>query len=184
MSFYRSPSSKQAYNWREREAEAKRKATEEQTKKGMQMTTQNFPSLGGVVNTKEVAIGTQYSKLAKDWAIDTEVLRKKESDAKFREAIDRREVRFRRQESRGPQERYDYDYEYTEDVASGPIYRSTVMSDELGWTQISRKTKKIEREMTIDELDERAMEDDEQDNSGYEHNAHMFDSNRHDHDRV
>lgn len=182
MSFYRSPSGKQPYNWREREAEAKRKAAEEQTKKGMQMTTQNFPSLGGAANTKEVTIGTQYSKLAQDWAIDTEVRRKKESDAKFREATDRREVRFRRQESRGREERYEYEYE--EDVASGPTYRSTVINDELGWAQISRKTKKTTREMTADELDDRAMEDDDQDNSGYEHNAHMFDSNRHDHDRV
>lgn len=52
-----------------------------------------------------------------------------------------------------------------------------------GWTEVRRTKRKFKRELTLEEMDarERALETKQEDG---EFNTQLFESNRHDHDRV
>jgi hypothetical protein len=52
-----------------------------------------------------------------------------------------------------------------------------------GWTEVRRTKRKVKRELTLEEMDarERALETKQEDG---EFNTQLFESNRHDHDRV
>jgi len=57
--------------------------------------------------------------------------------------------------------------------------------DEGGWIEVKRKIRKVQRELTVDEMDarERRLQALNEATDG-EFNGELFDSKRHDHDRV
>ena len=57
--------------------------------------------------------------------------------------------------------------------------------DEGGWTEVKRKIRKVKAELTVDEMDarERRLQALNEATDG-EFNGELFDSKRHDHDRV
>lgn len=185
MSNYYRPPQRQAYNWREREAEAARKAAEEEQRKKNAMNETNFPSLS-TARPMEAQGGNQFAKLAEKWAVDVEVDRRMDAHKKFQQASDRIEVLAPRFHQRSRYARHDDEYE--EELAPSPIEVSrelSVLDDDVGWAEVKHRTYKPKREMTIDEMDERdrrlALEADTRHD---EFNGELFDSKRHDHDRV
>lgn len=58
-------------------------------------------------------------------------------------------------------------------------------SDTEGWTEVSRKARKIKRDLTIEEMDIREAEYEETNEGATEDfNGNLFETNRHDHHRV
>ena len=182
MSQYYRPSQKQAYNWREREAEAKRKSAEEEQRKKNVMNESNFPTLS-TARPVQVATGNKYATLAQQWAVDDKVDKQLESYKKFSEAADKRGTeRFMTHKTHHM--RYErHEEEYEEDIATGPSYRMEAL-DDSGWNEVKRKTYKGPRDMTVEELDEKARRLTHANENSTEFNAHLLESDRHDHHRV
>jgi hypothetical protein len=182
MSQYYRPPQRQAYNWREREAEATRKAAEEEQRKKNVMNETNFPTLS-TARPLEAPSGNKFAKLAEKWAVDAEVERRMDAHKKFQQAADRIQVVAPRSYTRSQYERYDDDYE--EDLPPEASEHRSVLDDDVGWSEVRRKTPKPKRELTIEEMDERdrrlALEAEAR---ADEFNGELFDSKRHDHDRV
>jgi len=181
MSSYRPPHQRRNV-WPDREAEkreAVRKAEEEIRKKN-EMNETNFPSLSTArpMNRRDALGGNQYAQLAQNWAVDDEVNRRMAEYKKFQEAADRTRIAARHAQ-RSRHERLDDDFD-DEDLAPGP-QQASMFDDDAGWTEVKRKTYKPKRELTVEEMDER---DRLQEEENTEFNAHLFESNRHDHDRV
>ena len=61
---------------------------------------------------------------------------------------------------------------------------TTGIEDDVGWTEVKRKSYKTKRELTVDEMDERERVRQEEERREDDFNGHLFESNRHDHDRV
>ena len=55
--------------------------------------------------------------------------------------------------------------------------------DDVGWTEVRRTKRKFKRELTVEEMDARERQRETQQEDG-EFNTQLFESNRHDHDRV
>ena len=180
MSSYRPPFRR--YPDRDAEKrEAARKAEAEQ-KRNLEMNAANFPTLSTARPLSDVS-GNKFAKLAQQWAVEDEVDRRMTDYKKQQQAADRRDKeeimshRMRRQYARHDQH---------EELAPLPeeVTRSNLgIEDDVGWTQPKRKSYKPKRELTVDELDARARQDDE-DGREDDFNGHLFESNRHDHDRV
>lgn len=178
MSNYYRPPQKQAYNWREREAEAARKAAEEEQRRKTVMNETNFPSLT-TMRTQGAVKGNQYAQLAQKWAVDAEVDRRMEEYKKFREASDRIEV-MRRRSHESRYERHDDEYE--EDMEETPRPARSFLDDDAGWSEVKGRVYKGPRERSVEEMDRMVQERQEQEDM--EFNGELFESNRHDHDRV
>lgn len=162
------------------------KPTAEDESKKYAKTEQNFPSLSARAQTsaRGAPSGNKYAQLAQQWAVDDEVSRQMEAYKKDKEERERREREsmfvFRQRQREGS--RFDnYEEEYDEDV-SAPSYRDPALDDE-GWTTIDRKSRKEKRELTVEEMDRLQAEQDRKEDD-FELNGHLFESNRHDHDRV
>jgi tRNA nucleotidyltransferase (CCA-adding enzyme) len=54
--------------------------------------------------------------------------------------------------------------------------------DDVGWTEVRRTKRKVKRELTLEEMDARERGREAQEDG--EFNTQLFESNRHDHDRV
>jgi hypothetical protein len=52
-----------------------------------------------------------------------------------------------------------------------------------GWTEVRRTKRKFKRELTVEEMDARERQRETKQDDG-EFNTQLFESNRHDHDRV
>lgn len=189
MSSYRPPYRRNV--WPDREAEkreAARKAEEEQ-KRRMEMNENNFPTLSTArpMNQRDAMDGNQFAKLAQQWAIDDAVDRRMAEYKKFQEAADRndRERIMSRHVQRSRYERHD-DEQDEEELAPlpQPPQTNTGIEDDVGWTEVKRKTRKPKRELTVEEMDERERIRQQEERRDDEFNGHLFDSNRHDHDRV
>lgn len=186
MSSYRPPYRR--YPDREAEKrEAARKA-EEETKRKTEMNDANFPTLVSArvqTSARGAPAGNKYARLAEKWAVDDEVDRRLEEYKKAQEERKRRETENTfvfRQHQRERESRFEYyQEEYDEDV-SAPSYRPVGLDDE-GWTTIDRKTRKEKRDLTVEEMDRMQAEQDRKEED-FELNGHLFESNRHDHDRV
>ena len=181
MSSYRPPHRR---TWPDREAEkreAARKAEEEQ-KRRTEMNATNFPSLSTARPTTAVS-GNKYARLAERWAVDEEVDRRMAEYKRLQEEADRRDAeRFAsRHTQRTRYARHDEEYDQ-EDLAPTPSAAAAGFEDDAGWTEVKRKTRKPKRELTVEEMDE--LDRKRQEEANTEFNAHLFDSNRHDHDRV
>jgi hypothetical protein len=181
MSSYRPPYQRRNV-WPDREAEkreAARKAEEEIRKKN-EMNETNFPSLSTARPVKK-ASGTEFAQLAQNWAINDAVDRRMAEYKKFQEAADRTRIATRHAQ-RTRHERLDDEFD-EEELAPEPraAGSSSVFDDDAGWTEVKHKSYKPKRELTVEEMDER---DRRQEEENTEFNAHLFESNRHDHDRV
>ena len=174
MSSYRPPHRRFA-----REAEESRKIEQEQKQS-------NFPSLTNrPVNSREAMSGNKYAQLAQKWAIDEEVDRRMAEYKRLQEEADRRDVEriANRHAQRTRHARHDEEYDEEELApAATPVASTGGFGDDVGWTEVKRKTHKPKRELTVEEMDE--LERKRQEEDATEFNAHLFDSNRHDHDKV
>lgn len=178
MSNYYRPPQKQAYNWREREAESARKAAEEEQRKKNVMNENNFPTLT-TVRPQGTVKGNQYAQLAQKWAIDAEVDKRMEDYKKFREASDRIAV----MHSHSRESRYERHEEYyEEDMEDQPKPARSFLDDDAGWSEVRGKSYKPPREKSVEEMDRMVQERQEQEDM--EFNGELFDSNRHDHHKV
>ena len=70
-------------------------------------------------------------------------------------------------------------------VSPTPTVKRPQDDDEGGWIEVKRKIRKVDRELTVDEMDarERRLQALNEATDG-EFNGELFDSKRHDHDRV
>jgi hypothetical protein len=57
------------------------------------------------------------------------------------------------------------------------------LQDDVGWTEVRRTKRKFKRELTVEEMDARERQRETKQDDG-EFNTQLFESNRHDHDRV
>ena len=57
------------------------------------------------------------------------------------------------------------------------------VQDDIGWTEVRRTKRKFKRELTVEEMDARERQRETKQDDG-EFNTQLFESNRHDHDRV
>ena len=185
MSNYYRPPQRQAYNWREREAEAARKTAEEELRKKNVMNETNFPTLS-TARPMEAPSGNKFAMLAQKWAVDEEVERRVDAHKKFQQAVDRMDMIPSRSHQRSRYERHDD--EYDEELAPSfvdPNRARSVLDDDVGWAEVKRKTFKPKRELTIEEMDERERRLNlESEGHHDDFNGDLFDSKRHDHDRV
>ena len=187
MSSYRHPYRRNA--WPDRDAEkreAARKAEEETRKKNV-MNETNFPTLSTARPVVQ-PVGNQYASLAEKWAVDDQVDKRVTESKKIQESADRRDVeRIVTRHTRFRYERHDDEYD-DEELAPEPRQVPTGVGlgieNDVGWAEVKRKAYKPKRELTIDELDERARLQDENDRPEHDFNGDLFESNRHDHDRV
>lgn len=184
MSSYRPPYRRNA--WPDREAEkreAERLAAEEQRRR-MVMNESNFPSIASARPIQRQG-GNQYAKLAQQWAVDAEVDRRMEEYKKFQESVDRNE-QLRIRSHHAQRTRYErHDDEYEEELAPETTPASqSVLEDSAGWTEVRKKTRKPKRELTVEEMDELDRQRQQAEVANDEFNGHLFESNRHDHDRV
>jgi hypothetical protein len=190
MSSYRPPYRRNV--WPDREAEKREAArrAEEEERRMLQMNDTNFPSLTAtapavtghnrydVLSETRQTGGNQYAQLAQRWAVDAEADRRMEEYRRFQEAADRNNSeRIHRLRTQSRYERHDTEYD-DEEITPGPVETS----DDSGWSEVHRKSRKPRRELTVDEMD--AMEERRRQDEDNEFNAHLFDSNRHDHDKV
>ena len=155
------------------------------------MNETNFPSLSTAhpINTRDAQDGNRFAQLAEKWATDAEVDRRIEQHKKFQEATERqythRVLASRNHSNRSRYERHDDEYD-EEDLAPLPqtTAQSSLLEDDVGWTEVrNKKTYKPKRELTIEEMDERERRANAEAVND-EFNGHLFESNRHDHDRV
>lgn len=185
MSNHYRPPQRQAYNWREREAEAARKTAEEEQRKKNVMNETNFPTLS-TAHPVEAPSGNKFAKLAEKWAVDAEVERRMDAHKKFQQAADRLDVIPNMNYQRQRYERHDEDYEeeLAPSFASASRSRS-VLDDDAGWSEVRHKTYKPKRERTIEEMDDHDRRLNlEAEARADDFNGDLFDSKRHDHDRV
>lgn len=70
-------------------------------------------------------------------------------------------------------------------ISPTPTLKRPQEDDESGWIEVKRKVRKVDRELTVDEMDarERRLQALNEATDG-EFNGELFDSKRHDHDRV
>lgn len=182
MSSYRPPHQRKQQYWSDRDAqrEAERKAAEEEQRRKTVMNETNYPTLS-TARPQQAPKGNQYAKLAEQWAVDAEVDRRMAQYKKIQEAADRHNTqRIANRHSQFHSREARHDEYYEEEMASEPVARS-VLDDDAGWTEVKRKVRRGRRELTDEELE--AL-DKRQDEDMEEFNSHLFDSNRHDHDRV
>lgn len=189
MSYYRSSYRKNI--WPDREAEkreAARKAEEEQRRR-MEMNDTNFPTLSTAhpMNQRGAFVGNQFAKLAQQWAVDDEVDRRMAEHRKFQESTERNDRerimshRMRRHNARHDE---DQDEEELAPLPSIPEHSILGIENDVGWTEVKRKTHKPRRDLTIEEMDERERIRTEDERREDDFNGHLFESNRHDHHRV
>jgi hypothetical protein len=57
------------------------------------------------------------------------------------------------------------------------------VQDDIGWTEVRRTKRKFKHELTVEEMDARERQRETKQDDG-EFNTQLFESNRHDHDRV
>jgi hypothetical protein len=183
MSSYNPPHRRQQQYWNSRDAqrEAERRAAEEEQRRKTVMNETNYPTLTAArpMNQRDALPGRQFAKLAEQWAVDAEVDRRLQDYRKLQEAVERTNAeRIANRHAQHTREARHDEY-YEEELASEPVSRS-VLDDDAGWTEVKRKTRKPRRELT----DEEMLAMDHKQEETEEFNSHLFDSNRHDHDRV
>lgn len=130
----------------------------------------------------------EYAKLAEKWAVDDEVDRRMAEYKRLQEEADRRDAEriAARHAQRTRYARHDEEYDEEELAPTPkPAAGGSAFGDDEGWTEVKKKTRKPKRELTVEEMDERdRLREQAEKTSGEEFNGHLFDSNRHDHDRV
>lgn len=184
MSSYR-PNYKSG-SWHDRNKEAERKAKEEAERKKTELTDTNFPTLVGTARPITAVGGTHFADLAEKWNMDAEVDKRMEAyrrDKAMRASREtERVMAFHHRRAYG-EDYYEAPVESTYSAPSlGPARNQP---DADGWIEVSRKVRKPKRDLTIEEMEARDAElDDHSDTNPDDFNGNLFESNRHDHDRV
>lgn len=184
--------SRARYSYRERAEWLANKQKHDELKaetKKMENTEANFPTLSTahpVVRHLVIPPGG-FADLAKKWATSDEDTRKKDAarQSRFEESeYDTAIFPIRRY---APNREPGYVCDYEEETPSAPAPDSDLNREEdRGWTVVqNHKTRKPKRELTIDEMDERERRlGGSGGDADYEFNGELYESNRHDHDRV
>lgn len=174
---------------RRRSADAEKKAKDDAAKKASDISNVvSYPALGGgMVNRAAVAPGmNSFAELASQWKSDENSVRERRAQESREKDMFRRkreydnmledQSSFLWNRQRREQDGSDY---VEEEYQQQP--RSNV--DAEGWGEVSNfKTRKPRRELTVEELDEKYAEYEEDVNNDDAHNEHLFDvSHRHDH---
>ena len=183
--------------WRQREEqqkrqqEAERRAKEEADKKAADLKSEmNYPSLGGP-RPKATSLGkNSFAALANDtpqkkepvFANLAKTWKKEDDETRERERLRRLQSERDRFSSEGifiyrPKQSGYGGYAEPEEEEEEEMTRSNVDD----WQEVSHKTYKPKRELTLAELDERARQMEEENEDEYEFNNHLFDNNKHDH---
>jgi hypothetical protein len=193
---YRQPRPEERY-WRQREEEqkrqqeAERRAKEEAERKAADIKSEvNYPSLGGP-RPKTTGLGKNsfaalneeskpkpsdtFAKLAKTW-------KKEDDETRERERLRRLQSQREKFSSEGifiyrPKNQGYGGYADPEEEEQEENTRSGLDD----WQEVSHKTYKPKRELTLEELDARARQIEEENEDEYEFNNHLFDNNKHDH---
>ncbi len=168
----------QKTSWRDREAARKAQQEDDERRKKTEVTETNFPTLSTAKPT-QAAAGSVFAQLATKWAAD--------------EDTDRRMAEYRRQKEESERRQYESFYrvrrlsrDEDDDEEEAPAPAPTpapVDDEESGWIEVKRKVRKPKRELTIAEMEARDRQRDAEEQEA-EFNAHLYESGRHDHDRV
>jgi hypothetical protein len=169
--------------WRAKEA----KAAEEVARKKTELTEANFPTLVDTARPLTAVGGNHFAELAEKWNMDEEVNKKMEAYRRDKAARAARET----EHIMAFHHRRTYGEDYYEAPVESPTYSAPASTaprnqpDSDGWVEVSRKVRKPKRELTIAEMEARdANLDDDSETNPDDFNGNLFESNRHDHDRV
>lgn len=181
----------QKSTWREREAERKRMAEEEERKKKIEVTEENFPTFVADNRVEKAVSGSKYASLAQNWADHEESERRIQEYRRNRKESERRQfesfysIRSSRRSDYDRGSRYeDYEEEDTFSPAVGAGQGGSQVEDEdAGWTEVKRKTRKPKRDLSIAEMEHRERER-QSDEDNDEFNADLYESDRHEHYKV
>ncbi len=174
---------------RKRQQDAERRAKEQAEKKAADLNSEtNYPSLGGprpkttglgknsfAVLANEIVSKPEpvFAKLAKSWKKEDDETREIERLRRLQTERNKFSTEgifiYRQRQSEYSDTEYDADEE------------ENTRSNIDDWQDVSRKTYKPKRELTLHELDERARQMDEDNEGEYEINNHLFDNNKHEH---
>ncbi len=167
-------------SWRDREAARKAQQEEAERRKKTEVTEANFPTFSTAKPT-QAAAGSVFAQLASKWATD--------------EQMDKQIAEYRRQKEESERRQYESFYrvrrfsrdenEEDEEEAPAPAPPPAPAEDEdSGWIEVKpRKVRKPKRELSIAEMEARDRQRDAEEQEA-EFNAHLYESGRHDHDRV
>lgn len=175
-------------SWRAREQARKAAADDAERRKTTEVTETNFPTLITAQPVKQaVTVFDQgFASLAQQWAKDEENDRRLDAYRKSQAESERRQyeslyrIRAPRNESRRDWSDEDED---TPAPAPAPVAAGAGDDEESGWIEVKRKVRKPKRELSIAEMEARDRQR-EAEEEHVEFNAELYESGRHDHDRV
>lgn len=169
-------------SWRDREAARKAQQEEAERRKKTEVNETNFPTFSTAKPT-QAAAGSVFAQLASKWATDEQMDKQIAEYRRQKEESERRQYESFYRVRRLSRDDEEEDEEETQAPAPAPP-PAPVEDDESGWIEVKpRKVRKPKRELSIAEMEarDRQREAEEQD---AEFNAHLYESGRHDHDRV
>jgi len=173
-------------SWREREAARRVAAEDAERRKKTEVNAANFPNLSSAQPMQREAVaGSMFAQLADKWAKDEDSERRIAEYRKSRDESERRQYDafYRVSSSRRTYDRCDEE-EYEEEApAPSPAAAGAAEDDDSGWVEVKRKVRKPKRELSIAEMEARDRQRDAEEEQ-QEFNAHLYESGRHDHDRV
>jgi len=168
----------------EAQAAAEAAAAAEEQKQHMENTESNFPTLSTAhpVSTQRAPNG--FANLARDWATSEQQVPPPRATTAEAAVLSKIMPYIPRPIfPTHTATRYHSDWNRDEEDESMPAH-TELNEEDRGWTVVqNRKTRKIKRELTIDEMDarERALGDGGDDDGDYQINDDLYESNRHDH---
>lgn len=173
--------------WRVREMARKAAAEEEERRKKTEVNATNFPALSSATPVQTTLVtGTGFAELASKWAKDEETDRQMFEYRKSQAEAERRQYEslYRIRSSQQSLSRYDDEEEDEEEKAppSAPA-AAGAEDDDGGWIEVKNKVRKPKRELTIAEMEARDRRKDTEEEQA-EFNAELYETGRHDHDRV
>jgi hypothetical protein len=179
-------SSRTSYTWNQR-AEWLAKKQKDLDLKRLENTEANFPTLSTAHPVASQGHPAGYASFAKKWADDDDADRRLHETRMSITDRDNTNIFIRNRNRHQPIPEYDDDSYDEDETPAAPQTGVAVgmAKDDDGWTEVKRKPRKVHRELTADEMDARERRRDEMnDMSEREFNGQLFESNRHDHDRV
>lgn len=181
--------SRARYSYRERSewlANKQKQEAAEAERKKMENTEANFPTLSTAHPVAHHTGPEGYADLAKNWATSDEDATKKATAARNLVVEDDTHTLYLHRFPTRNRVRSFAEEDEEEIVAPAPDSDLNTAADR-GWTVVqNRKPRKVKRELTIDEMDarERRRCEGGGEDGEYQFNDELYESNRHDHDRV
>lgn len=170
-----------------REMARKAAAEDEERRKKTEVTETNFPTLITAQPVKQAEAGSVFASLAHQWAKDEESDKRLEAYRKSQAESERRQYEslYRIRAPRNESRRDSYDDEDDQDTPAPAIVAAGggQEDEDSGWIEVKRKVRKPKRELTIVEMEARDRQKDAEEDQA-EFNAELYETGRHDHDRV